>query len=133
MKRKIGFVQTSPRFGNKAGNFREITGLLRGVKADLIVLPELFATGYTFTSRDEVESLAEETDRPGETIDFLKDISLLTGAVLVGGFPEKENGDYFNSSMMVYQDKTIGSYRKIHLFNERKEMVQAGEPASGSP
>ncbi len=67
MKRKIGFVQTSPRFGNKAGNFREITGLLRGVKADLIVLPELFATGYTFTSRDEVESLAEETDRPGET------------------------------------------------------------------
>ena len=126
MKRKIGFVQTSPRFGNKAGNFREITGLLRGVKADLIVLPELFATGYTFTSRDEVESLAEETDRPGETIDFLKDISLLTGAVLVGGFPEKEKGDYFNSSMMVYQDKIIGSYRKIHLFNEEKKWFRPG-------
>jgi predicted amidohydrolase len=126
MKRKIGFVQFFPRFGNKAGNFREITSLLRGVKADLIVLPELFATGYTFTSRNEVESLAEETDRPGETIDFLKGISFLTGAVIVGGFPEKENGEYYNSSMMVYQDKTIGIYRKIHLFKKEKKWFRPG-------
>ena len=126
MKRKIGFVQSSPRFGKKAGNFQEITSLLHGVKADLIVLPELFATGYTFASRDEVESLAEETDRPGETSDFLKDISSLTGAVIVGGFPEKENGDYFNSSMMVYQDKTIGIYRKIHLFKKEKKWFRPG-------
>ena len=126
MKKKIGFVQTSPQFGNKAENFREITGLLRGVKADLIVLPELFASGYTFTSRDEVESLAEETDRPGETSDFLKDISFLTGAVMVGGFAEKENSNYFNSSMMVYQDKLIGSYRKIHLFNKEKKWFRPG-------
>jgi predicted amidohydrolase len=126
MKRKIGFVQTSPRFGDKAGNFREITGLLSGVKADLIVLPELFATGYTFTSPDEVESLAEETHHPGETSDFLKDISSLTGAVIVGGFPEKEKGEYFNSSMMVYQDKTIGIYRKIHLFQKEKNWFRPG-------
>jgi predicted amidohydrolase len=126
MKRKIGFVQTSPRFGNKAMNFREITGLLRGVKADLIVLPELFSTGYTFHSRDEVESLAEETDHPGETIGFLKEISFLTGAVIVGGFPEKESSDYFNSSVMVYQDKTIGIYRKIHLFKKEKKWFTPG-------
>lgn len=126
MKRKIGFVQSSPRFGNKDENFQEITGLLRGIKADLIVLPELFAAGYTFTSRDEVESLAEEADRPGETIGFLKDISFLTGAVMVGGFPEKEKGDYFNSSVMVYQDRTIGIYRKIHLFNTEKKWFKPG-------
>jgi predicted amidohydrolase len=126
MKRKIGFVQSSPRFGNKAENFREINDLLHGIKADLIVLPELFATGYTFTSQDEVESLAEEADRPGETIGFLKNISILTGAVLVGGFPEKEKGDYFNSSVMVYQDQTIGIYRKIHLFKTEKKWFKPG-------
>jgi predicted amidohydrolase len=126
MKKKIGFIQFSPLFGNKIGNFQEITGLLSGIKADLIVLPELFATGYTFTSRDELESLAEETDRPAETIAFLKDISFLTGAVIVGGFPEKENGDYFNSSVMVFQDKTIGIYRKIHLFKKEKKWFKLG-------
>lgn len=116
----------SPLFGNKTGNFQEIIGLLSGIKADLIVLPELFATGYTFTSRDELESLAEATDRPAETIGFLKDISFLTGAVIVGGFLEKENGDYFNSSVMVYQDKTIGIYRKIHLFKKEKKWFRPG-------
>lgn len=126
MKKIIGFIQSSPRFGNKAGNFQEIAGLLRGVKADLIVLPELFASGYTFTSQDEVESLAEELDHPGETIGFLKNISFLTGAVIVGGFPEKENGDYFNSSVMVYQDRTIGIYRKIHLFKTEKKWFKPG-------
>jgi predicted amidohydrolase len=126
MKKKIGFIQFSPLFKNKTGNFQEITGLLNGIKADLIVLPELFATGYTFTSRDELESVAEETDRPAETIGFLKDISFLTGAVIVGGFPEKENGDYFNSSVMVYQDKTIGIYRKIHLFKKEKKYFTPG-------
>jgi predicted amidohydrolase len=126
MKKKIGFVQSSPRFGDKTDNFREISSLLRGVKADLIVLPELFAAGYTFTSQDEVKSLAEETDPPGETFDFLKDISFLTGAVLVGGFPEKEKGDYFNSSMMVYQGKIIGIYRKIHLFKREKKWFKPG-------
>jgi predicted amidohydrolase len=126
MKKKIGFIQFSPLFGNKMGNFREITGLLSGIKADLIVLPELFATGYTFTSRDDLESLAEEADRPAETIGFLKDISFRTGAVIVGGFPEKENGDYFNSAAMVYQDKTIGIYRKIQLFNKEKKWFRPG-------
>jgi predicted amidohydrolase len=126
MKKKIGYVQSSPRFGNKAENFKEITGLLRDVKADLIVLPELFATGYTFVSKDEVASLAEETVRPGETIGFLKDISFQTGAVMVGGFPERAKDDYFNSSVMVYKDEVIGVYRKIHLFKKEKKWFKPG-------
>ena len=55
---KIGYVQTSPAFGDKQKNFEEVRRLARGVKADLLVLPELFGSGYAFTSREEAEALA---------------------------------------------------------------------------
>ena len=49
---KIGYIQTNPIFGNKDHNFKEIERLTINLKADLIVLPELFATGYTFISKE---------------------------------------------------------------------------------
>ena len=42
---KIGYVQSAPIFGNKRKNFEQIDELITKEKADLIVLPELFATG----------------------------------------------------------------------------------------
>jgi predicted amidohydrolase len=120
MNIKIGYVQSSPQFGEKERNFEEIAGLLNGIKANLIVLPELFATGYAFISMKEIELLAEEKDNSGPTFNFLKDISRKTGAIIVAGFIEKDNSDYYNASMMVYQDKLTGIYRKIQLFNKEK-------------
>jgi len=117
-KKKIGYIQNSPLFGEKEKNFDKIRKLVGNTTADLIVLPELFATGYTFTSQEEVEKLSESTQ--DETANFLKEISLKTGAVIVAGFIEKENGKYYNASMMVYQNKVIDTYRKIHLFNKEK-------------
>ena len=76
---KIGYVQNAPIFGNKAANFEQVKTLVNGQQADLLVLSELFATGYTFTSREEAQSLAESTD--GETAKFLKDLSKETGAI----------------------------------------------------
>ena len=49
----IGYVQTDPIFSEKEQNFLQIENLLKGKRADLIVLPELFATGYTFISKQE--------------------------------------------------------------------------------
>ncbi len=121
---KIGYVQNSPIFGKKENNFEGVRKLLRGAKADLIVLPELFATGYTFTSKEEVKKLAE-TDQE-ETANFLKEISTKTGAVIVAGFIEKDDGKNYNSSIMVYKTKVIDTYRKIHLFNKEKLWFSPG-------
>ncbi len=121
---KIGYVQNSPLFGEKQKNFDQVHKLLKNIKADLIVLPELFATGYTFTSMDEVERVAEVGD--GETSAFLKKISTETGAVVVAGFVEKDKGKYYNASLMVYQNKFIDTYRKIHLFNKEKFWFSSG-------
>lgn len=121
---KIGYIQNSPEFGKKEKNFDQIRKLLGDVEADLIVIPELFATGYTFTSKEEVRNLAEEKEE--ETTKFLKEVSTKTGAVVVAGFIEKDGAKNYNSSIMVYKNKVIDIYRKIHLFNKEKLWFSPG-------
>jgi predicted amidohydrolase len=115
---KVGYVQTSPVFGAKAKNFEQVETLLRGVQADLIVLPELFATSYAFTSRLDVHEFGE---LPGEeTTEFLIRLSKSTNAIMVAGFIEVSCEQAYNASMMVDENGILGTYRKIHLFNKEK-------------
>ncbi len=120
-----GYIQNSPVFGRKEQNFTQAEELATAISADLLVLPELFATGYTFTSHDEVSALAEPAD--DDTAGFLKELSLKTGAIVVGGFVEEKNGLFYNSALMVSADRIIGVYRKIHLFNREKVWFSAGD------
>ncbi len=121
---KIGYIQTSPIFGEKERNFAEVEKLTGGIKADLIVLPELFATGYTFVSKKEVRDLAEDVN--GMTVSFLQELSQKTGAIIVGGFAEKEGSEIYNSAAMVMEENIVGIYRKIHLFNKEKLWFSPG-------
>ena len=121
---KIGYVQTSPIFGNKDKNFQQVRDLLNLVKADLIVLPELFTTGYTFISKEEAESMAENTE--GETAKFLIGLAEKTGAVVVGGFIEEDGDQIFNSSMIVSDSEVLGTYRKLHLYYKEKLWFSPG-------
>lgn len=122
---KIGYVQTSPVFGEKNRNFQQVLELTNTIKADLLVLPELFATGYAFISMDEVSALSEEGE--GETVRFLKQLSAQTSAVIVAGFIEKEKDHFYNAALMVSNDSLIGIYRKIHLFFEEKRWFSPGD------
>lgn len=122
---KIGFVQNNPEFGDKEANFREIDKLLQNVRADLIVLPELFATGYAFTSKDEVIKLGEPVEC-GETTDFLVEMAQKADAIVVGGFIEKDNDKIYNAAMMVSNTGVVDIYRKIHLFYKEKQWFQPG-------
>ncbi len=121
---KIGYIQTSPLFGDKKYNFEEIEKLISGIKADLIVLPELFATGYTFVSKKEAVSLAESQE--GETAQFLINIAQSTGAIVIGGFIEKEGEKIYNAAIIVSNKGVIGSYRKIHLYYKEKLWFSPG-------
>ena len=60
---RIGYIQFHPQFGEKERNLKRAINFLEdgaGQYADLIVLPEIFNTGYVFRSREEVEKLSEE-------------------------------------------------------------------------
>ncbi len=121
---KVGYIQTSPIFGEIAQNFKQVENLLGNTKADLIVLPELFATGYTFVSKEEAESMAEGTK--GETANFLMRLAEKTGAVVVGGFIERDGNHIFNSSIIVSDSEVLGTYRKLHLYYKEKLWFSPG-------
>ncbi|MFO8018309.1 MAG: nitrilase-related carbon-nitrogen hydrolase [Promethearchaeia archaeon] len=121
---KIGYIQTSPVFGDKEKNFSEVEEVSENVNADLLVLPELFATGYTFISKEEAQEMAEPLN--GKTSKFLQQIAEKTSSIIIGGFIEKDGNKLYNSSLMVSQDKVFGSYRKIHLYNKEKLWFSPG-------
>lgn len=122
---KIGYIQTNPIFGKKEKNFQEIKNLTADLKADLIVLPELFATGYTFISKEEAVSLAETLN--GKTSHFLIELAKNTGAAVIGGFAEKIGKKIYNSAMIVSDESVIGIYRKIHLYYKEKLWFSPGD------
>ena len=129
MKLNVGYVQTNPLFGVKEFNYDQVRTLLKGVRADLIVLPELFSTGYAFTSKGEVAKLAENVD--DVTSSFLKELSTETGAIIVAGFTEKENDNVYNSSLIVHKNDVIGTYRKVHLYFKEKKWFTPGDRPPG--
>ncbi|MFX1306650.1 MAG: nitrilase-related carbon-nitrogen hydrolase [Promethearchaeota archaeon] len=121
---KVGYVQTSPIFGEKEKNFEQINNLIGEIKADLLVLPELFATGYAFVSKEEAESLAEGLE--DQTTQFLIKLSKKTKAAVVGGFIEKDEETLYNSAMIVFDSKILGVYRKLHLYYKEKLWFSPG-------
>ena len=55
----VAVLQNDPAFGAKQQNVEQCLTMMRSVKADLYVLPELFATGYNFVDGKEARELAE--------------------------------------------------------------------------
>jgi predicted amidohydrolase len=123
---KIGIYQNHPEFGNIQSNVTKTLDLLRYSACDLMVLPELFNTGYQFTSREEALSLAEETPS-GYTCSNLAALAKKTKMFLVFGLVEKDGEKVYNSSVLVGPDGFIDRYRKSHLFFEEKEVFDPGD------
>ena len=87
-----------PQRGEKSRNIKRVESLLSGVSADIIVLPELFNTGYLFESRDELFALAEPF-KSGETFRSLSAISSSNGFAIAAGFAERA-GDALDGGAM---------------------------------
>jgi len=126
---KVGYIQFKPIFGEKKRNIqRALRFLERSVKedADLMVLPELFNTGYVFRSRDEVERLSEEIPN-GETTRVLARFAEENSLCIVAGICERNRDKFYNSAVLIQQDGKISVYRKAHLFYKEKIWFSPGD------
>ncbi|MBC8412630.1 MAG: acyltransferase [Nitrospira sp.] len=121
-----GIYQLNPVFGEVVHNFQKVEAALSDTTADLIVLPEFFATGYQFASQKEIAELSEEIPA-GPTTDFLCRLSASLKCHIVGGLPEREGDRYFNSAILTGPEGFIGSYRKTHLFYEETLYFTPGD------
>lgn len=128
MKHRVACLQTHPVFAETERNLADASARLEGVEADLVVLPELFATGYSFRTRDEAFDLAE-TWPSGSTAEALCAFSERTGGMVVGGFVERDGDRLFNSAGVAVAGRPILAYRKLHLFGFEPETFTPGDGA----
>ena len=111
---RIGVYQSNPLFGEVDHNIEQAVQALAGLETDLMVLPELFNTGYQFISKEEAETLAEEIPS-GKTCQAMIDFATKEEIFLVFGMAEREGDRIYNGSAVVGPKGFIGKYRKIHL------------------
>jgi omega-amidase len=102
-------------FQNKINEIQEPT--------DLIVLPEMFTTGFSM----DPEKVAEEAD--GASLKWMQKNASLKNAVITGSVAVKENGNYYNRLYWVYPSGNFSFYNKRHLFRMANEdqHYKAGE------
>ncbi|WP_158738107.1 carbon-nitrogen family hydrolase [Alteribacillus sp. YIM 98480] len=95
---------------------------------DMVVLPEIWATGYF--SFDKYTEEAEEINGPFAQ-HFSEKAKKMNCYIFAGSFVEKDEGRYYNTSIMFNQDgEVIGTYRKMHLFrygSKEGEILTRGE------
>ena len=122
---RVAFVQGKPAFGHVAENLEHGLALAKGVAGDLVILPELWSSGYVFSSHAEVEALAESA-ADGPTARALKAAARRERRTYVAGFPERSRGRFYNSAMLVGPAGVRAVYRKIHLFEREREWFSPG-------
>ncbi len=88
----------------------EAAGTTRAV--DLIVLPEMFTTGFATEPQG-----AAEPDGGAATLDWMRSVAARTGAAVAGSVAVEERGRFYNRLYFVRPDGVCDHYDKRHLFS----------------
>lgn len=123
---RVGYFQFAPQFGEVSRNLDRVVETLDRADVDLIVLPELCASGYQFVSQQEVLALSESVP-DGPTTQRLIDLAKRRKMVIVAGLPERAGSVCYNSAVVVGPFGFIGCYRKTHLFFEETLFFTPGD------
>ena len=122
----VALVQSSLVWENPAENRsyfqREIDLITADV--DLIVLPEMFTSGFTMQAENVAESMN------GETIAWLQSIAKTKKCAITGSLVIQEDGHYYNRMVFVFPSGVVEKYDKRHLFTlagEEKIFTQGND------
>ena len=110
----LATVQFQPKPLAPATNLARVAAYVaeaQALGAQLVVLPELFNTGYLEDA--ELHELAEPADGP--TVRSLQELSRRYGVYLAGGFAERYHGHVYDSLAFCRPRGEVAVYRKRHL------------------
>ena len=113
----ITTIQTDLIWEEKAANLRMLEQKINRIeqKTEIVVLPEMFNTGFSM----KPELLAETMD--GESVEWMKRMSRENGIVLTGSLMIEEDGSYYNRMIWMLPNGQYGHYDKRHLFAYAEE------------
>lgn len=122
---KVGVYQFDIKIREVEKNITKVEEVLNGINSDLVVLPELFTTGYLFSNKEDLMKYSENIPN-GNTIKRLEKIAKTKDMFIVGGLSEKEDNKIYNTAVLVGPEGYIGKYRKIHLTKFEKNLFDEG-------
>jgi predicted amidohydrolase len=124
----VACCQVSLRVGALEANreaCRRAAERAAGDGAQIIVLPELAASGYVFASQEEARALAEPVSGP--TVTGWTELAERTGTTIVGGICELgADGKLYNTAVVVDGAQVRAAYRKAHLWDKEKAVFTPG-------
>ena len=113
----ITTIQTDLIWEEKSANLLMLEQKINRIeqKTEIVVLPEMFNTGFSM----KPERLAETMD--GESVEWMKRMSRENGIVLTGSLMIEEDGDYYTRMIWMLPNGQYGHYDKRHLFAYAEE------------
>ncbi|NOT50401.1 MAG: nitrilase family protein [Chitinophagaceae bacterium] len=108
----ITTIQTDLHWENKITNLQMLEEKINSIKGrtEIVVLPEMFSTGFSM----KPELLAETME--GETVQWMKRIAKEKKIILTGSVIISEEGDYYNRLIWMLPNGEYGMYDKRHCF-----------------
>lgn len=108
----VSTIQTNLHWENKAANLQMLEEKINSLygKTELVVLPEMFSTGFSMRP----EALAETME--GETLQWMKRLSAANRIILTGSVIIEEEKKYYNRLIWMMPNGKYGFYDKRHLF-----------------
>lgn len=113
----VALIQTALYWENPTANLAMLEEKIAEInqKVDLIVLPEMFTTGFSM----KPEVLAEPMNLT--TFRWMRQMAAQSGAVVTGSYIVQEKGQYFNRLLWMPPNGEYDYYDKRHLFRMGKE------------
>jgi omega-amidase len=113
----LTLLQTSLHWENPTANRAMLEEKIFALpeKTDLIVLPEMFTTGFTMNAKPLAEPMNLTTFR------WFKQMAAQTDAVVTGSYIVQEKGNFYNRLIWMEPDGSFDVYDKRHLFRMAEE------------
>lgn len=112
---RYALVQFSPVWEHVSENLSRLDRLINQIEpCDLIVLPEMFSTGFSMNT-----SHAEAF--PGESTRWMQETARAKKVLLCGSIMCADEGSFYNRLIMAFPDGSIKHYDKKHLFKPSDE------------
>jgi predicted amidohydrolase len=121
-KLNLSLVQADIVWEDKEANLKRYEECVKsiGSQREVVILPEMFSTGFSMNS----EKLAESMEGP--TVAWMQEIARKYRCILTGSLIIEDEGKYYNRLIWMQPDGQYGTYDKKHLF------AYAGEDKSFS-